>query len=223
MKKIFAFIAVAIGLNSCGLLPSSRTIICNGPVQEVTMDKFKNYSDVTIDGSASVTFKQANGYNVSVRANQEVFDHIDYRLSGKNLVIGTERFVTLVPEVYDVFVQAPWFTSMVVNGSADIWMTEGYVSTTDLAVVVNGTSNINFTGVSVPTLDIELNGTARIFLTDIFVDKLYITLRGIGSVEISGSADYASITISGSASVDATDLTCGRLEKNITGTGTIKL
>ena len=223
MKKIFAFIAVAIGLNSCGLLPTSRTIICNGPVQEVTMDKFKNFTDVTIDGSANVTFKQADRYNVSVRANQEVFDHIDYRLSGKNLVIGTERLVTLVPEVYDVFVQAPWFTSIIVNGSADIWMTEGYVSSTNLAVVVNGISNIDFIGVSVPTLDVELNGTARIFLTDIFVDKLYINLSGTGSVEISGSADYASITISGAASVDATQLECARLDKNITGTGTIKL
>ena len=223
MKKIFAFIAVAIGLSSCGLLPSSKTIICNGPVQEVAMEKIKNFTDVTVDGSASITFKQADKYNVTVRANQEVFDYLDYRLSGRNFIIGTERYVTLVPEVYDIYVQAPWFSSMVVNGAADIWMTDGYVSSTDLAVAVKGTANIDFIGVSVPTMDIEVSGAAKIFLTDIFVDKLYITLTGTGSVVVSGSADYASIAISGTAHVDAADLTYGHLDKSITGTGTIKL
>lgn len=223
MKKLLVLVAVAIGLSSCGLLPTHRTIICNGPVQEMPMEKIKNFTDVTIDGEADVYLGQADKYSVVVRANQEVFDYLDYRLSGRTFTIAPERYVTLSPEVYQVYVQAPWYSKFVVNGAAYLSMTEGYVSQSDLDVVINGTADMDFIGVAVPVLNIEVYGTAKINLTDVFVDKLYIKLMGSGSVVISGSADLASFTITGKGLIDALHLECQNIEQHVSGSGTIKL
>lgn len=223
MKKYILILAAAIGLSSCGLLPTYRTIICNGPVKEMPMEKIKNFSNVTIDGEADVSFRQADMYSVVVRANQEVFDYLDYRLNNKTFTIAPEKFVTLNAEVYEVYVQAPWYSQFVVNGSSDLWMTEGYVSQTPLDVIVNGKANIEFTGVSVPELSIEVYGTAKINLRDVFVNKLFITLNGSGSVVISGMADQASFNIAGTGLIDAVDLDCPDIDQKITGEGTIKL
>lgn len=85
MKKLLVLAAVAIGLSSCGLLPTHRTIICNGPVQEMPMEKIKNFTDVTIDGEADLASFTITGKGLIDALHLEC-QNIEQHVSGSGTI-----------------------------------------------------------------------------------------------------------------------------------------
>ena len=162
-------------------------------------------------------------FAVSVKANEEVFDHLDYEVVDGVLVIKTKDNVGIRAEEYDITVSLPVLTALTVNGAGDVDIKNGYTSDNGLDIVINGAGDFEISGITVPSLNIGLNGAGDIDITDMNVDKLSVSINGAGDVDLSGKAASASFNVSGAGDIDARNLDCADVQTHKSGIASIRL
>lgn len=199
---------------------SGKVVRCKGPVVDKMMD-FKDFEKIVINGSSDIKVLQGEDFLVTVHANEEVFDHLNYRVENGVLMLETIDKVNIVAEEFDITVALPQLTHFTVNGAADADM-NGYTSSEDLAVLVNGAGEIAFGTVAVPNLSVTVNGAGDIDLTNIEVESLKVDVHGAGDVTVSGKAHQAQFNVSGVGDIDATGLDCDDVHTAKSGVASIR-
>lgn len=230
MKKalftLCALAALSLGPVSCLNIHISglgkNSIRCKGPVVEKSMD-FSNFSGIVVNGSSDLFLSQGDTYSVLVKANEEVFDYLDYRVEEGVLLLETKDKVNLRAETFDVFITLPCLESLNVNGAADVNMETSYAAEKDLIITVNGAGDFSFKGVSVPTLKIGINGAGDIKVADMDVMTLSLSINGAGDAVLSGKADSANFSVSGAGDIDASELECEKINTHKAGIASIRL
>ena len=121
-----AFCACQINLGDLKNLKigNSKTVRCDGEVIEKTFD-YSGFDAISVKGNANVVFVQDGAFLVSVKANKEVFDYLEFKLDDGKLVISTEDGVNIIAKTYKVTVQAPLLTDVNVSGAADLDIVDG--------------------------------------------------------------------------------------------------
>ena len=231
MKKIASFIGAAIICASC-VFPTDgfkginvyngKTITCNGPVVTKTLE-LSGFDAITVNGSSDMEIIQGDKFQVLVKANEDVFDHIDYRVENAILIIESKDSVNIKAEEYDVTVTLPILKALTVNGAADVEMEKGYVSSENLVMEVNGAGDFSLSGIKLPSLSIELNGAGDIEADGLDVKDLSIEVNGAGDIDVSGKAVNANFSVSGVADIDARELKTESVQTSKNGLGRIRL
>ena len=225
MKKVFAIAACVLALSSCVFSYSGdmgKKVKCKGPVITKDFD-LTGFEAITINGGADMEIIQGDEIKVSVKANEEVFNHLDYEVSGSTLIIKTKDDVGIRAEEYDITVTLPLLTAVTVNGAGDLDIKNGYVSDNDLEIEINGAGDIEMTGVTVPSLAVYLNGAGGIDANDLNVEKLSVHISGAGDVDVSGKAGSAIFSVSGAGDIDAVNLDCDNVQTHKSGIASIRL
>lgn len=222
MKKIAIILSLTMILSSCvSIVRGGKTVKCGGDVVEKAMD-FSDFTGITVEGAAHIDFIRSDEFNVTVSANQEVFDYLDYQLKGRDLVISTKDHVNISATLYKVLVQTPFIRTINIEGAAEIHLPGGYRSEEELEIEIDGAGKLDFNGIEVPTLDLNINGAGEFDLNNIQVEKLEIDLKGAGRGSVSGTADNAKLSVAGTANIDASGLNCPHIEKHVEGLAIIK-
>ena len=251
MKKTLLLLAAAMAFCACQIkigdlgslkLNNSKTVRCEGEVLEKTFD-FSGFDAISVKGSANVIFTQDDSFLVSVKANKEVFDYLDFEMEDGKLVIATKDFVTILAKTYKVTVQAPLLKDVKVSGAADLDMADGYTSDEPLDIEIHGAGDLSFVGVSVPSLDIAVHGAADLDIQNARVPELSVTVNGAGDVDIdnlesdsvnitvhgagdariSGTTRSADFHVAGAGSIDARSLKCENVTTAKHGAARIRL
>lgn len=231
MKKFLSFLGAAVICASCvfptdGLkgikVNNGKTITCNGPVVTRTLD-FSGFDAITVNGSSDMEILQGDVFQVLVKANEEVFDHIAYKVEDAVLIIENKDSVNIKAEEYDVTVTLPILKALTVNGAADVEMEKGYVSSEDLVMEVNGAGDFSLSGIKVPSLSVELNGAGDIEANGLDVKDLSVEVNGAGDIDVSGKAVNANFSVSGVADIDARELVTENVKTSKEGLGRIRL
>lgn len=98
------------------------------------------------------------------------------------------------------------------------------VGTHDLkAIWLNGSGGLKVNSVKGPSLDISLVGAGSVTVDKLTVDTLGAGLSGSGSVVLSGTANEARVTGSGTSSLDAHALTVKNATIGASGAAVVKL
>ncbi|MBR5404524.1 MAG: DUF2807 domain-containing protein [Bacteroidales bacterium] len=223
MKKTAILLVLATILCSCVHINinGGKTVKCGGDVVEQNMD-FSGFTGVIVEGAAHIDFIQANTFLVQVAANEEVFNYLDYSMRGKNLVISTKDHVNINAKMYKVLIEAPVLRSINVEGAAEIHQPGSYKSEEGLEIDIDGAAKLEINKIEVPSLDITINGAGEFDISSIAVGVLEIEVNGAGSGSVSGVADYAKLSVAGTANIDARGLRCSNLEKKIEGFAVIR-
>ena len=223
MKKIVVILACVLAMSSCVIRvgDNGKKVTCKGPVVTKAFD-FSGFEAITVNGGADMEIFQGD-FAVSVMANEEVFDHLDYEVTDGVLVIKTKDNVGIRAEEYDITVSLPVLNAITVNGAGDFDIKNGYSSDNGLDIVINGAGDFEISGITVPSLNIGLNGAGDIDITDMNVDKLSVSINGAGDVDLSGKAASASFNVSGAGDIDARNLDCADVQTHKSGIASIKL
>ena len=221
MKKIAVIALVAAVISACTFnVNGGKTVRCKGPVVDKMMD-LKDFQEIVINGSSDIKLMQGESFLVTVQANEEVFQHLNFFVKDGVLHLETIDNVTIIAEKNEVTVAMPVLTSITVNGAADADM-NGYNSSEDLTIQVNGAGDMDFSSLSVPELSISVNGAGDIDLNSIEVDKLKVDVHGAGDILVSGKAGKAVFSVSGVGDIKAQDLDCDDIETHKSGMASIK-
>lgn len=226
MKKVVSALC-ALALISCtwnvnlGNGKNGKSVTCKGPVVTKSFD-LTNFNAIVINGHADLEFAQTNGtFGVSVKANEEVFQHLDYHVENGTLYLDAVNKVNIRADEFDVYINAPTLTSLVVNGAADAKILS-LNQTEKLDVEVNGAGDFELKYVTVPELCVEINGAGDLECEGLNVGKLSIDVNGAGDVELAGKAENCQLHVSGAGAIDARRLECSDIQTSKAGLASIK-
>ncbi len=229
MKKIFTLIFIAGILSACNFSVNNtkvgirKTVKCKGEVTTLQIDGLTGFDAIVVNGAADIKFIQDDAQSVSVKANSEVFEYLDYSVSETGeLLIETKDNVNIKADTYKISISAPLLKSVEINGAAE-WKQKEYIAGTGLNFTVNGAADLEIKNISVPTLKMEVNGAADLEIEGVNTGSLSLTVNGAGSAELSGRADYAFFEVNGAGSIDARELVTEKVEKVKSGVASIRL
>ena len=200
-----------------------KTVSCKGPVVVKEIEGLTDFEEIVISGAANLYLQQADNYSVSVEANEEVFDHIDYKVDGNVLNLGAIDNVNIRAKKYDITVTLPEITKIVVYGAADVKNLSSYESNKDVTIVINGAGDIDFKEIKVPSISVNVNGASDIKLASIDVENLSVQVNGAGDAELSGSAKNCNFSVNGAGDIDATGLEIEHIYTHKAGMASIRL
>lgn len=231
MKRALSLIGAAMLCAACvfpinGLngitVNNGKKVTCKGPVITKTLD-LSGFDAITVNGSSDMELFQGDNFQVLVKANEEVFDYIDYKVEDGVLVLGTKDNVNIRAEEFDVTITLPVLKKLLVNGAADVDLKTGYKSSENLEVLVNGAGDFDLSGIAVPSLSFTLNGAGDIEADALDVEELSVSVNGAGDIDLSGKAGKASFSVSGAGDIDASGLQCGSFTTHKSGMASIKV
>ena len=184
----------------------------------------KDFDRIVINGQADATFTQSDPYEVTLRAQENVFDYVDYRVEGTTLILELKDKRTVRSTDFDLTLKAPALKRLEVNGAADFDIPAGLKSDDDLRIEVNGAGDLTFNAVRCSNLTIQANGAADVDLTDIDVQNLKVEVNGAGDVVVDGAAGEANLSVNGAGDIDASGLkVAGKVSKHAAGLAKIKM
>lgn len=228
MKRVLYIAAMALLCSSCfhvnkNFTGGKNAIKGSGPVITKSLD-LKDFDTIEINGGADVTFTQAEGYDVTVRTQESVFEYLDYEVKGTKLILQVKDKRNIRAEVFEISVSAPELNKVVVNGASDFDIQSLRIDG-DLDVQVNGAGDLDFDQIACDSFTVQVNGAADANLTSIDIRKtLKVEVNGAGDVNISGKAQDVSLEVNGAGDIDATELeVAGKVKQHKAGIATIRI
>ena len=245
MKKQKTLMAVMAGLLLTTLLMSGcQTILVTktgdtgtGEMKTRQFD-FSGFTHVDIDSDFSYEIKQSDTYNISIMANDNLFDEIKVTKKGQTVEVRMElpkfpwslvnphprpKAVITMPHLYGLN------SSGATNGAIS-----HFSSTNDLDIVLSGASFVELLAISVGNASFQVSG-ASIVSGDAEAENIDLDASGAGSVQLKGSANSMEIEASEASRLNLAKLTVndayitlsgasictinlnGRLDTNLTG------
>ena len=199
-----------------------KGVECRGPVVSRTLD-LSGFDEIVVNGMSDMELVQGENFQVSVKANEEVFDHIDYKVEDGALILETKEQVVIKAEEFDVRITLPLLKSLTVNGAADVDLKGGYSASDSLRVEINGAGDFDLSGIKVPALAFQLNGAGDIDASGLDVGDLSMEVNGAGDIDVSGKAVNASFSVSGVGDINARGLQTEHVTTQKDGIGRIRL
>jgi hypothetical protein len=227
MKKLFLLLGCTALLSSSCLnmnIGGMKTVVCKGPVETKVIEGLTDFSSITVIGTADLFFTQSDTYCVSVEANEEVFEHLDYKVENGTLILGAKDSANIRASKYEVTVSLPYIEAIVVAGAADVKQKGEYKADKDFTAVVNGAGDLYFyEKFVVPTLSVNVNGAGDIKVSDIEVENLSVSVNGAGDAVLAGKAKTASFSVNGAGDIDASELDYEQVTTHKAGIASIQL
>lgn len=213
-------LAVALSFAACA---QAKIVRCKGPVKEQSFSQLKDFNSIVVNGSADIFLIQEKYFDVCVRANEEVFKYLDFKVVNGVLYIETKDRANIIAETYDITISMPNIDALTVNGAGDVKVMDGIVCEGDLSVKVNGAGDLSLGEVTVNAMNVTVNGAGDVDIDKANAKTIAVTVNGAGSVSVSGKADVAFFKVSGAGVVDARGLEAGSIETKRAGVAIIRL
>lgn len=217
--KVLLAVAMFFAMMACS---EAKIVRCKGPIRIQDME-LKDFTTIVMNGSADIFIVQQEQFQVTVRANEEVFKYLDFKVINGVLYIENKDRVNIVADTYDITIGVPDIKAFTVNGACDVEFKDGFKCVDDLSVKVNGAGDLELGGISAEDLHIQVNGAGDVDADRITAKSLAVTVNGAGGVSVSGKTDVAFFKVSGAGMIDARELEAGSVETKRAGVAVIRL
>jgi len=235
MKKPKILAAVlSVLLLATLLISGCQTILVskNGETEtgetETRQYDFSEFTRVDISSAFSYEIRQSDTYNISITANNNLFDDIKITQEGQTLIIGME-----FPEVpWAIFKVAPSLKAVItmpqLDGLDSSGATHGtiseFISTDTLDITVSGASSIELVKIAAGDIIFDVSGASKV-TGDIETKNIALEVSGASAVQLKGSAGSIAADVSGASHLKLADLKVGNANVILSGAsnGTINL
>jgi len=160
-----------------------------------------NFSELAFSVAGNVYLTQGSEEKVEVECSDEIFEKLEFDLSGDRLTIRKDRNWNwrdgFRSSDLDVYITMKNIERLSVSGSGTI-SSENQLNTDDLRLSVSGSGD----------MELDLNSS-----------EVDIRISGSGSIRLDGTADKTEASISGSGKVKAEDMQTRIFEASISGSG----
>ena len=225
MKKvIFSLLALSFLMTSCddglGLFDGKR-IKGTGAVERTTRD-VKDFKSIDVRTSANVFVKQSATFKVEVETQKNIAEVLETVVEDGTLKIKIKQGSwNLSFEKLNIYVEMPTVENLEISGSGDL-TAETALSGDKITLDIMGSGNMNVEkGLTAKTLKIIIGGSGNIKVNDITVNELSTRIAGSGELVLTGTADKADYSVSGSGDVDAKKLKSKAVQAAVSGSGNI--
>ena len=198
MDKLKTLVGLSIILILIGCAQVTITGSGNVVTQEEDLDGFDK---VDISSSFKVEINQVEDFRVVIRADDNLYEHLEVVNRGGTLRIGLDpaKWYIILDATMEAEVTMPELRGIDLSGSSTA-MVSGFESTKSLTVDVSGNSNLD---------------------GDMHAGDVTIDSSGSSMVTISGSGGDLVVDASGSSQVDLEEFTAGNGNVDASGSSTV--
>ncbi len=182
---------------------------------ELNVDDFEK---IKLSGPVNLALSQGEDVSVTVIAEPEIFDEIDYSVRNNQLKIGFENNVRCFETELGVWVHVtlPDLQEVSVSGTSTI-ISEDDLNLDKLKLKIDGTGDITLNG-SVESQVIKISGSANINNIDFSSNRTEILVDGSADVDVAVSS-HLEIEVNGGANIRYSGQP--EIDKNVSGNLTL--
>ena len=190
----------------------------------------KNFDKISIVGSPSVHYFQADTYQVTVEGSEEVLKKIVTDVEDGTLIIRNKGkigiFNVSLGDLGDVSVHvgSPDLTSVSLSGSGD-FVCSGPLDTDEMHISLRGSGDVSFDKIICDNCTTELVGSGDVRIKRLEAFTSDVTLIGSGDMEVwHWNVDESNISLRGSGDITVHfEEGCKKVDCQLTGSGDITL
>ena len=222
MKK--AMVAVFLGVFLASVLFAG----CQGVVKgsgnlETEQFNFSDFTRVDVSSAFDVEIDQSGSYSVSIKADDNLFEHIQVTKDGETLKIGLKTLITLGSATLEAKITMPELRGLDLSGATQGTVTN-FSSTENLDVELSGASSLDLVGVSAGDVKLDISGASRV-TGDIDAGDANVEVSGASNVQLEGSANDIVVDASGASRIKLAAFPVNNADVTLSGAsnGTVSL
>lgn len=201
MKQIALFILLFAGISSVQAQFWTKKVSGNREITTETRN-VGDYDKISITGSFKVKIVPGNPGSIKITADENLLEYIETYTKGSKLVIRVNsKFSITHYAKLDVEVPVDYLSQIWLTGSGEVYNLQTF-DWKNLVLSLTGSGK----------LDIKTG-----------VNHLTAKLIGSGDIILTGEAETAKYSLTGSGLISAKDLEVQQVEANLTGSGEIRL
>jgi carbon monoxide dehydrogenase subunit G/predicted small secreted protein len=200
-KQLFLVAIVVISLSMLAASCGYRTVRGNGNITTSSRPE-GNFSSVKSAGSFNIFFKQGEGNEIKIEADENLMKFIVTEIENGVLKIKTKNGINLRPSSeIRIYVTAPTVKEISIAGSGNIVADERIAVTNQLRLSIAGSGDIVLREVDAPKVEVHIAGS--------------------GKATAAGATRDSEIHISGSGDADFRNLKAENSDIHIAGSGNV--
>lgn len=206
--KILRYLSLSVLLIltalACNIANIGNSVKGSGTIATQTY-AVKDFTGVILEGIGEVYITQGNTEGLYVETDDNLFAQLNIRVSGDDLVLGTQPYVNLDPSksiIYRLTVKD--LSNLTLAGSGNFYSDP--LQATSLKVSVAGSGDVEVKELSGTDLSINLSGSGNITIDQIAVTSIDTSIYGSGDIALNGKVESQTIEVYGSGKYLAGDL-----------------
>ena len=191
---IFTLLLSIVSLTGC-----TQTVTGEG--EYITQNReVQAFSEIALSVPAKVTLRQGASFKVELRAQANVLEILETKVSGKELAITSKKNMNNGKAIL-ITITLPKLEGFEINGSGEVTSPDVFEST---------------------KVELEINGSGS-FAGNFVSDLIQADITGSGAVRLKGSAGELKHETNGSGTLEAADLRSKSVKLEINGSGNCKV
>lgn len=198
MKTALKIVAIAslLMISACRHDPSCHSRIRGNGHYTETFYTLEYFNKVKFYETVNVHFSVGSNFEVRIKAESNIIDHIEVRNVAGLLSIRSKDGYCINARDIDIYITAPSINEIENDGTTEM---DGEISTDNLRIVVNGTMDMDLSG-HADRLSVITNGTCDFDLYDMSTKDTYIKCNGTARGKVR-CYEHLNVDINGSATI----------------------
>ena len=177
-----------------------------------------NYSDFTkleISSAFDADITRGDSYFVSITANDNLFQNLDIRQSGKTLYIGLKQPRIYVRTTQKAAIVMPELQRLNLSGASK-GEVHGFSTESPIEFNLSGASDLYLDDIEAGATEFDLSGASDVS-GSIETGDCSFNISGASDIELNGSAGDISVEASGASKVMLSDFPASNVDINLSG------
>lgn len=196
-KTIFTLLILVVLVSACGFPVRYTTVRGTGNLATETR-RVAGFNAVELSGVGTLIIEQGDSESLEVEAEENLLPYLESRISGNNLKIGVQQFVSIQPTKEIIY------RLKVKNLNA---------------IETSGLGNVEIDALKADRLSIEISGSGKVTIDDLQSQDIDLEISGLGDILLAGKVEEQHVELSGAGNYKAQDLQSRTAEVTISGTG----
>lgn len=215
LSAVIVLILISVVIATGCIVPGFGPPISGSGVLETREYDYANFTRIEVGSTFEVTIESSSDYNLSITADDNIFEFINVTQNAGTLRIGLEPGRSYVSTTQKAVITLPSLFGLKLYGASAAVVT-GFNSSDDLSVEVSGASNLNINETLVTNTQFEVSGASHVF-GNLEMTAGNFVISGASSVELTGSAQDILLEASGASNARLSGLPCTDISFNISG------
>ena len=222
MKKVIMATLIVILLASVFAAGCGGILTGSGNL-ETKQFNFSDFTEVDISSAFDFEIVQSDAYDISITADDNLFEHIRVSKEGETLKIGLKAVSLQWPVTLKAAIVMPKIQGLNISGAS-----KGTVSNFDakenLDAEVSGASSLELVEMSAGDIKLDVSGASKV-IGDLSAGNMNFYISGASTVQLEGLARDIVAEVDGASRFNMGGLTANNGNVSLSGasTGTVNL
>jgi len=209
---------LVVVLLTSGLLMGCGGILKGSGDLETKQFDFSDFTKIDISSAFEFEIIKSDSYDISITADDNLFEHIRVSKEGEALKIGLKTISIRWPATLKAEITMPQLRGLNLSGATRCTVS-GFSSKENLDVDVSGASSLDLVDISAGDVKFDVSGASKV-TGDITTGDTEFDVSGASTVQLEGSAGDIVVEASGASRVKLAGFTVNNADVNLGGAST---